>query len=238
MKCRFCNSVLTHTLIDLGTSPPSNSYISEDALLQPETWYPLVVMVCDNCWLVQTKDFVSHREMFSASYDYFSSFSTTWVNHASRYVDEVVERFNLNRNSCVVEVAANDGYLLQFVKEKGIPCYGIEPTSSTARAAGEKGIEIVEEFFGVDLAEQLVQQNRKADLIIANNVLAHVPDINDFVSGFRLLLKPQGIATFEFQYLVNLIEQNQFDTIYHEHYSYYTLSSVDSIFKSNDLEIL
>ena len=237
MKCRHCKTELNHTFIDLNSSPPSNAYLSETELKDTETWYPLKVMVCDNCWLVQTEDFVGADEMFSDDYAYFSSFSTTWLEHAERYVTDMAKRFGLDAQSHIIEVAANDGYLLQYAKVKGIPCLGIEPTTSTAEAARAKGIEIVEDFFGVKLAEELVSQGKQADLTAANNVLAHVPDINDFVNGFAILLKDHGVATFEFPHLLNLVEQNQFDTIYHEHYSYLSLIAVQRIFKENGLTI-
>jgi len=237
MKCRHCDTELTNTFIDLGSSPPSNSYLTEQTMNEPEKWYPLKVLICDHCWLVQTEDFVGVGEMFSEDYAYFSSFSTSWLEHAEKYVEQMSSRFNLTNDSTVVEVAANDGYLLQFVMGKGIPCYGIEPTHSTAQAAREKGIEIIEDFFGVVKAEELAKQGRQADLTAANNVLAHVPDINDFVKGFSILLKPDGIATFEFPHLLNLVEQNQFDTIYHEHYSYLSLTAVQAIFDENGLSV-
>ena len=204
---------------------------------EPEKWYPLKVMVCDNCWLVQTEDFVGSSEMFSDDYAYFSSYSSTWLEHARSYVNLMVSRFNLDSDSMVVEVAANDGYLLQYVKGKNIPCYGIEPTHSTALAAREKGIEIIEDFFGEDKAKELAKQKRQADLIVANNVLAHVPDINDFVKGFTNLLKSDGIATFEFPHLLNLVHHNQFDTLYHEHFSYLSLLSVSNILNANGLSV-
>jgi len=237
MKCRHCGEELNHTFIDLGSSPPSNSYLTEQTMKEPEKWYPLKVMVCGNCWLVQTEDFVGFGEMFSEDYAYFSSYSSTWLEHARDYVDKMTSRFNLDSDSMVVEIAANDGYLLQYVKGKSIPCYGIEPTHSTAQAAREKNIEIIEEFFGVKLAKDLVDKDRQADLIAANNVLAHVPDINDFVKGFSILLKPEGVATFEFPHLLNLVDKNQFDTIYHEHYSYLSLVAVRTIFEVNGLTI-
>lgn len=237
MKCRHCCNELTHTFIDLGSSPPSNSYLTEHTMKEPEKWYPLKVMVCDKCWLVQTEDFVGSTEMFSDDYAYFSSYSSTWLEHARDYVENMATRFNLNSHSMVVEVAANDGYLLQYVKGKNIPCYGIEPTHSTALAAKEKGIEVIEEFFGEEKANELLEQGRQADLMVANNVLAHVPDINDFVKGFSILLKPNGVATFEFPHLLNLVKQKQFDTIYHEHYSYLSLISVRTIFEANGLSV-
>ena len=237
MKCRHCGEMLNNTFIDLGSSPPSNSYLTEKTLKEPEKWYPLKVMVCDHCWLVQTEDFVGVDEMFSEDYAYFSSFSASWLDHAKTYVEKMVSRFNLTNESMVVEIAANDGYLLQYVKEKGIPCYGIEPTHSTAQAAREKGIKVIEEFFGTKKAKELTGLKYQADLIVANNVLAHVPDINDFVKGFSILLKPKGLATFEFPHLLNLVEQNQFDTIYHEHYSYLSLIAVQAILKTNGLTV-
>lgn len=237
MKCRHCSAELTNTFVDLGSSPPSNSYLTRESMKSPEKWYPLRIVVCDQCWLVQTEDFVGVEEMFSEDYAYFSSYSSTWLSHARSYVETVAARFDLNSESTVVEIAANDGYLLQYVKEKFIPCYGIEPTSSTALVAREKGIEIIEEFFGEDSAKELASQGRQADLTVANNVLAHVPNINDFVKGFSKLLKPDGIATFEFPHLLNLVQQSQFDTIYHEHYSYLSLSAVDAIFKTNGLTV-
>jgi SAM-dependent methyltransferase len=235
MKCRHCGEQLNNTFLDLGSAPPSNSYLTEQTLKEPELWYPLKVLVCDHCWLVQTEDFVGADEMFSDEYAYFSSFSTSWLEHARNYVDEISSRFNIFNKCMVVEVAANDGYLLQYVKQLGIPCYGIEPTNSTAQAAREKGIEIIQSFFGVAQAKDLVRNGRQADLAIANNVLAHVPDINDFVKGFSILLKPGGIATFEFPHLLNLVEYAQFDTIYHEHYSYLSLTAVRRIFEENGL---
>lgn len=237
MNCRHCNIVLNRTFIDLGSSPPSNAYMTIDGMRGVEKWYPLKVLVCDNCWLVQTEDFVGAGEMFSEDYAYFSSFSKSWLEHAEKYVDSMVSRFGLDEKSNVVEIAANDGYLLQFVKGKGIPCYGIEPTHSTAEAAREKDIEIIEEFFGVELATKLVANGRSADLTAANNVLAHVPDINDFVKGFSVLLTENGVSTFEFPHLLNLVKENQFDTIYHEHYSYLSLTAVKTIFEANGLQV-
>lgn len=193
--------------------------------------------MCDECWLVQTEDFADAHELFDAHYAYFSSFSSSWLNHAHDYVQAMIARFQLNASSKVVEVAANDGYLLQYVKAKNIPCLGVEPTHSTAVAAREKGIDIVESFFGVALAKEMVATGHQADLTAANNVLAHVPDINDFVSGFTHLLKPNGVSTFEFPHMVNLVQQNQFDTIYHEHFSYLSLTSVKAVFEKNGLEV-
>ena len=194
-------------------------------------------MVCNTCWLVQTEDHAGREELFSNDYAYFSSFSESWLDHAKRYVTNIQKRFVLDETSMVCEIAANDGYLLQYVNNADIPCYGIEPTASTAKAAREKGLEIVGEFFGKALAKKLVSEGKSADLLAANNVLAHVPDINDFVQGFAVLLKEGGVATFEFPHLLNLINQMQFDTIYHEHYSYLSLIAVKNIFKTNGLDI-
>ena len=237
MKCRHCQAELRTTLVDLGASPPSNAYLTQQTLHAPEKYFPLRVLVCTQCWLVQTEDYAGADELFSADYAYFSSISTSWLKHAEKYVADMASRFALGAKSHLVEVAANDGYLLQYAKARGIPCLGIEPTASTAETARARGIEIVGEFFGVKLASQLAEQGRHADLMVANNVLAHVPDINDFVSGFAVLLKPAGVATFEFPHLLNLIEQNQFDTIYHEHYSYLSLIAVEIIFHANGLSI-
>ncbi len=237
MKCRHCNSDLVHKLIDLGVTAPSNAYLTSNMLNMHERKYPLKVLVCDKCWLVQTEDFVGADEMFSPDYAYFSSFSSTWLDHAKRYVDMIAKKASLSSSSCVVEIAANDGYLLQYVQQKDIPCYGIDPTHNTAAIARKKGIEIIEDFFDIQIASDLSKQNKHADLMIANNVLAHVPDINGFVKGFSILLKPNGIATFEFPHLLNLIEKNQFDTIYHEHYSYLSITSVKTIFNACGLEI-
>jgi hypothetical protein len=237
MKCRHCGTDLTLPFLDLGSAPPSNSYLTSAALHAPEKWYPLRVMVCTECWLVQTEDFADCEELFSADYAYFSSFSDGWLRHARGYVEAMVERFGLGADSHVVEVAANDGYLLQYVRERGIPCLGVEPTASTAAAARAKGIEVVESFFGRQLAGDLRAAGKAADLMAANNVLAHVPDINDFVSGFAILLKENGVATFEFPHLLRLVEGVQFDTVYHEHFSYLSLSAVVRIFERNGLRV-
>jgi len=237
MKCRHCGAEVALTLIDLGSAPPSNAYLTKLTMRRPEKWFPLKVLVCESCWLVQAEAYSRAAELFNDEYAYFSSFSAIWLAHAEQYLQAVVERFGLNSDSHVVEVASNDGYLLQYVKQRGIPCLGIEPTAGTAAAARLKGIETLEEFFGVNLAQKLVDQGRQADLMVANNVLAHVPDINDFVKGFALLLKPQGVATFEFPHLMQLIEQKQFDTIYHEHFSYLSFSTVNQIFKTNGLSV-
>ena len=241
MKCRHCDAHVTLPFVDLGSSPPSNAYLTPAQLQAPESYYPLRVLVCESCWLVQTEDFAGFDDMFSAEYAYFSSFSSTMLAHVKQYSQEMTARFGLNASSCVVEVASNDGYLLKNFKAAGIPCYGVEPTASTAKAARENGIESIEEFFGKKLASRLVLEGevkgRQADLTAANNVLAHVPDINDFVSGFALLLKDQGVSTFEFPHLLNLVDKAQFDTIYHEHFSYLSLTAVSTIFKANGLSV-
>ena len=237
MKCRHCHAPVTLPFVDLGSSPPSNAYLTPAQMQAPETVYPLRVLVCEQCWLVQTEDFAGFDDMFSAEYAYFSSFSSSWMQHATAYSEAMTKRFGLNADSCVVEVASNDGYLLRNFKAAGIPCYGIEPTASTAKAARDIGIESIEEFFGQALAQQLLTQGRQADLTAANNVLAHVPDINDFVAGFAILLKPQGVSTFEFPHLMNLVKFAQFDTIYHEHFSYLSLTAVKTIFKANGLTV-
>jgi len=237
MKCRHCHADVDLPFIDLATAPPSNSYLSAEQLAGPEKWYPLRVLVCTSCWLVQTEDYAHFADLFASDYAYFSSFSTSWLKHADSYVDEMARRLDLGPNSLVVEVASNDGYLLQYVQDRAIPCLGIEPTASTAQAARVKGIEVIEEFFGVALADRLVEAGRAADLTAANNVLAHVPDINDFVAGFARLLKPHGVATFEFPHLMRLVAECQFDTVYHEHFSYLSLSAVGTIFEANGLTV-
>lgn len=235
MECRHCKTLLSTVFVDLDQSPPSNAYVKD--LDKPEVSLPLRVLVCDNCWLVQTEDFAAADELFEDDYAYFSSYSQSWLEHSEAYVKAMIERFDLGPESCVVEVAANDGYLLQYVKAASVPCYGIEPTASTAAAARERGIDIVEEFFGVDLGRRMADAGRQADLTAANNVLAHVPDINDFVGGFAQILKPNGVSTFEFPHLQLLVDQGLFDTIYHEHYSYLSLTSVDTIFAANGLTV-
>ncbi|MBC2770596.1 class I SAM-dependent methyltransferase [Pusillimonas minor] len=237
MKCRHCANELNLLLVDLGSAPPSNSYLTERALHAPEKWFPLRVLVCDQCWLAQTEDFAQADELFDADYAYFSGFSASWLAHAERYVTDMTALLGLNANSHVVEIAANDGYLLQYVLARGIPCAGVEPTASTAAAARSKGIPIIKEFFGVSLAQQMASQGKQADLMVANNVLAHVPDINDFVAGFAVLLKDDGVATFEFPHLLKLLAEAQFDTIYHEHFSYLSLTAVQRIFRANGLEV-
>ena len=221
--CRHCGSPLDHQVIDLGHQPPSNAYLSSEQLAGPELTYPLQLLVCTNCWLVQLPAHAAADDLFTADYAYFSSTSTSWCVHSERFVAAAVERLNLGTTSHVVELASNDGYLLQYVQQRGIPCLGIEPTRATADAALAKGIPTLERFFGLKLAQEL----EPADLVVANNVLAHVPDINDFLAGIAQLLKPGGLASIECPHLLRLLHGNQFDTIYHEHYSYLSLQVVE-----------
>ncbi|WP_309623646.1 class I SAM-dependent methyltransferase [Novosphingobium sp.] len=237
MNCRHCGAALTQQVIDLGHQPASNAYLTAAQLEGTEGYAPLKVYVCHQCWLVQIPSFHASHELFTADYAYFSSVSQSWLDHAQAYVATVTERFGLTSDDWVVEVASNDGYLLQYVAARGITCTGIEPTASTAAAARARGIESIERFFGADLAQELVASRGHASLTAANNVLAHVPDINDFVAGFAVLLAPEGAATFEFPHLVNLIDGCQFDTIYHEHYSYLSLTTVEKIFAAQGLRV-
>lgn len=237
MNCRHCGAPLSLSFLDLGSSPPSNAYLTAETLRQPELWLPLQVLICTHCWLAQTLDSSRPDSLFSPDYAYFSSFSDTWLAHAEKYAHEMINRFSLDATSKVIEVAANDGYLLQYFQTASISCLGIEPTAGTAQAARRKGIAIIEDFFSESLAATLAHDGWAADLLTANNVLAHVPDINDFVSGFSKLLKPQGVATFEFPHLLRLILDCQFDTVYHEHYSYLSLTAVNAIFLTNGLSI-
>ena len=220
--CRYCGSPLDHQVIDLGHQPPSNAYLSSEQLAGPELTYPLRLLVCSECWLVQLPAHAAAADLFTPDYAYFSSTSSSWCAHAERFVAEAVERLTLGSQSYVVELASNDGYLLQYLQQRGIPCLGIEPTRATAEAARSKGIPTLERFFGLELAEKL----DPADLVVANNVLAHVPDINDFLAGIARLLKPTGLASIECPHLLRLLQGNQFDTIYHEHYSYLSLQVV------------
>jgi SAM-dependent methyltransferase len=237
MKCRHCNSVVEQSFVDLGASPPSNAYMTVDALSAPETHYPLRVLVCTKCWLVQTQDFARAEELFGRDYAYFSSISQSWLRHAAAYAQMIIGRLDLSANSFVVEVAANDGYLLKNFIIAGIPCLGVEPTESTAIVAENLGIPIRREFFGTSLAMRLAAEGRQADLIVGNNVYGHVPDINDFSAGLKAALKPGGVITLEFPHLMRLIENTQFDTIYHEHFSYLSLHAVCHIFSSVGLRI-
>lgn len=232
--CRHCGSPLSQDVIHLGHQPPSNAYLTAEQLLGPEITYPLKVYLCSGCWLVQLPTHAPADELFTADYAYFSSTSSSWCAHAERFVTAASERLGLGAESLVVELASNDGYLLQYVQQRGIPCLGIEPTKATAEAARAKGINTVERFFGVQLAEEL----EPADLVVANNVLAHVPDINDFVAGIAWLLKPTGRASIEFPHLLRLLTGNQFDTIYHEHYSYLSLRVVQRIAATAGLSVV
>ena len=237
MKCRQCAASLEHVFLDLGFAPPSNAYLSVQDLRNPEKYYPLRVMVCDRCWLVQTQDYADAGDLFNADYAYFSSTSSTWLAHAHRYSEMISKRLGLGPESFVVEVASNDGYLLRNFKAAGIPCLGIEPTASTADAAEAIGIPVLREFFGEQLGKELAQTGRQADLIAGNNVFAHVPDINDFSRGLKAALKSRGTITLEFPHLMRLLEFVQFDTVYHEHFSYLSLSTVSRIFASAGLRV-
>ncbi len=237
MQCRFCKTKLENVFIDLVNSPPSNSFLEKEQLNEPEIFYPLKVFVCSKCFLVQIDEYTKSDAIFNNNYLYFSSFSTTWLQHAKKYVENMVERFRYDNKSLVVEIASNDGYLLQYFKQKGIAVIGIEPTSNTAQVAIEKGIDCVIDFFGVKLARQLKEKNIEADLLLGNNVLAHVPDIVDFVNGMKIILKNDGVITMEFPHLLQLVNNNQFDTIYHEHFSYLSFFTTSKIFESSGLEI-
>ncbi len=237
MKCRFCNNNLTIKFIDLVSSPPSNSFLTNKELNEPETYFPLKTFLCDKCFLVQIDEYKKSDEIFNERYAYFSSFSKSWIEHSKKYVSMITKRLKLNENSFVVEIASNDGYLLQYFKKLNIPCLGIEPALNTAAAAKKRGIDVIEDFFGVRLAKELSLKTKKPDLLLGNNVLAHVPDINDFVRGLKLYLSESGVITMEFPHLMQLIENNQFDTIYHEHFSYLSFLTVKSIFESHGLEV-
>lgn len=235
MNCRHCSEPLNHTFLDLGFAPPSNSYLSEAELNAPEIYFPLKLKVCDSCWLVQTEDYADAELFFSKDYAYFSSTSTSWLEHAKRYSHEMSERLGLDSESFVIEVASNDGYLLKNFVDAGVPCLGIEPTASTAAAAEQQGIPVLREFFGEALGKRLAGEGKQADLIAGNNVYAHVPDINDFTRGLKAALKLNGTITLEFPHLMRLIEQTQFDTVYHEHFSYLSLFTVSRIFAAAGL---
>ena len=235
-NCRFCKTELKNEFIDLGTSPLANSFLKKQELESDEKKFPLKVLVCNNCLLVQLPEFESPEKIFS-NYAYFSSFSKSWLEHCKKFTDIITQKNKLDEKSLVVEIASNDGYLLQFFKEKKIDVLGIEPAANVAKIAEEKGIKTLVEFFGENIANKISSEGTKADLIIANNVLAHVPDINDFVKGMSILLKSEGIINMEFPHLLQLIKYNQFDTIYHEHFSYYSLFTVKKIFENFNLEI-
>lgn len=237
MNCRHCSAPLEHVFLDLGFAPPSNAYLNAADLQAPEQYFPLKLFVCNKCWLVQTEDYSRSDELFTKDYAYFSSVSTTWLAHARSYVEMITARLGLGAGSFVIEVASNDGYLLKNFVANGVPCLGVEPTDSTAAVAEAAGIPVAREFFGEDFAKKLVKSGKQADLIIGNNVYAHVPDINDFTAGMKTALKPGGTITLEFPHLMSLMRLNQFDTVYHEHYSYLSLQSVKAIFAKAGLRV-
>ena len=237
MNCRHCAKPLEHTFLDLGFAPPSNAYLSQEELARPEKYYPLNIKVCDHCWLVQTEDYAQADELFNSDYAYFSSTSTSWLEHAARYAEKIIAQLRLSQVSLVIEVASNDGYLLKNFVAAGIPCVGIEPTASTAAVAENIGIPVMRKFFGEALGEQLAVEGKNADLIVGNNVYAHVPDINDFTRGLKAALKPCGTITLEFPHVMRLLEYTQFDTVYHEHFSYLSLYTVIRIFNAAGLRV-
>ena len=238
MQCRFCKTELEHVFIDLGNSPASNSFLTKEQLNEPEIFYPLKVYTCHNCFLVQVDEYKKSGAIFNNEYAYFSSYSHTWLQHARDYTDMMIARFGFDSAAQVIEVASNDGYLLQYFKERNIPVLGIEPTANTAEVAVGKGIKTIIDFFGTELADRLANHwDVKADLLLGNNVLAHVPDIVDFVGGMKIILSGTGVITMEFPHLMQLIDNNQFDTIYHEHFSYLSFYTVKQIFESQGLEI-
>lgn len=237
LLCRFCSLALTQTFVDLGMSPVSNDYIKPGREVTMEPFYPLQVYICGKCLLVQLPNIRREDEVFTDEYAYFSSFSTSWLAHAKAYTEMMIERFGFNKDSLVVELASNDGYLLQYFKEKGVPILGVEPTKNTASVAVKKGIPTITEFFGVDTAHEMIKASQKADLLLGNNVLAHVPDLNDFVAGMKIILKDSGIFTMEFPHLLQLMQNNQFDTIYHEHFSYFSFTTVEQVFAKHGLTL-
>ena len=238
MYCRFCKTELKYVFIDLVNSPASNSFLTKDQLNEPEIFYPLKVYTCHNCFLVQIDEYKKSDAIFNSEYAYFSSYSSTWLQHARSYADMMIERFGFNSSSQVIEIASNDGYLLQYFKEMNIPVMGIEPAANTAEVAMGKGINTIIEFFGTELAGNLTNNwDVKADLLLGNNVLAHVPDIVDFVKGMKIILAESGVITMEFPHLAQLVDNNQFDTIYHEHFSYLSFYTVKQIFESAGLEL-
>lgn len=238
MKCRHCKTELKHVFVDLVNCPPSNAMLKEEQLNEPESFFPLKIFTCHNCFLVQVDEMKKADEIFDAEYTYFSSFSTSWLEHSKKYVHMMIDRFGFNEKSQVIEIASNDGYLLQYFKEKNVPVLGVDPTANTAAAAIEKGIPTIIDFFGTAFAKkELVAKGIKGDLILGNNVLAHVPDINDFVRGMKTALADKGIITMEFPHLMRLVAEYQFDTIYHEHFSYLSFTAVKRIFESQGLEM-
>ena len=232
--CRSCGNELTYTFVDLGVSPLANSYLKAEQLEEMESFYPLHAYVCENCFLVQLNEFQSSEQIFG-DYAYFSSYSESWLKHAREYTELMLDRFGFDSNHQIIEIASNDGYLLQYFRNKGLPVLGVEPAQNVAKVARDAGIPTLSKFFGVQTATEMAAQGKYADLMLGNNVLAHVPDLNDFVEGFRILLKPQGIITMEFPHLMRLMEQNQFDTIYHEHFSYFSFITVKKVFAAHHL---
>ena len=237
MNCRHCHAPLEHVFLDLGTAPPSNAYLAAADLQAPELHFPLKLRVCEHCWLVQTEDYARASELFRDDYAYYSSTSSSWLEHAARYASRITQSLGLGPHSLVIEIASNDGYLLKNFVAAGIPCLGIEPTTGTARAAEALGVPVLREFFGHALGQRLAREERRADLIIGNNVYAHVPDINDFTAGLKAALKPGGTITLEFPHLMRLLEHAQFDTVYHEHFSYLSLKAVRPIFAASGLRV-
>lgn len=237
MNCRFDGKPLTEVMVDLGHCPPSNSYVTKENLLAPEVTYPLTVYVSEGTFYAQVPEFKRATEIFNEDYAYFSSVSTSWLAHCEEYVKMMIKRFGFNRDSFVVEIASNDGYLLQYFKQAGVPCLGVEPSLSVAKVAREKGIETEVDFFGEKSAKGVAEKKQKANLILGNNVFAHVPDVNDFIKGVKVLLADKGVVTFEFPHLLQLLQQNQFDTIYHEHYSYFSLFTVQFLVAAQGLEV-
>lgn len=236
-NCRFCKTPLSKTFVDLGMSPISNAFLKSEQLDKAEKFYPLHAYVCENCFLVQLEEFEPPEQIFSSDYAYFSSYSESWLNHCQSYAELMINKFGFNQKSQVIELASNDGYLLQFFKQRGVPVLGIEPAANVAQAAEEKGISTWIKFFGVETAKLLENRGKQADLLIGNNVLAHVPELNDFVAGMKIALKPNGILTLEFPHLLQLMQCNQFDTIYHEHFSYFSFLTVEKIFASHGLTL-
>ncbi|MEA1901880.1 MAG: class I SAM-dependent methyltransferase [Thermodesulfobacteriota bacterium] len=236
INCRFCETPLRHTFADLGMSPLSNSYLKPEDLQRMEPFYPLHVYICENCYLIQLPEFEAPEHIFS-HYAYFSSYSETWLNHARAYAQLMIDRFGFTTKSHVIEIASNDGYLLRYFKEKNIPVLGVEPAHNVAQVATAAGIPTMVKFFSVETAKELVNDGKQADLLVGNNVLAHVPDLNDFVEGMKIVLKPWGVITMEFPHLMRLMEENQFDTIYHEHFSYFSLITVEKVFNAHGLTL-
>ena len=236
INCRFCETPLRYTFADLGMSPLSNSYLKPEDLQKMEPFYPLHVYICENCYLVQLPEFQSPEKIFR-DYAYFSSYSETWLNHAKVYAQLMIDRFGFTTKSHVIEIASNDGYLLRYFKEKNIPVLGVEPAHNVAQVATAAGIPTMVKFFSVETAKELVNEGKQADLLVGNNVLAHVPDLNDFVEGMKIVLKPRGVITMEFPHLMRLMEENQFDTIYHEHFSYFSLITVEKVFNAHGLTL-